>query len=480
MKDSKLIHNLEALTPKEIRRFGDFVHSPFFNKHKETTALFDVLIEEQGRWSSLTKQEVYHMIYSTPYLESRMNNLMSYLTELLKQFLAQVEYSENHNTNHFLLKASIKRSMWKLFDSTAEKERKALLKEKTKDEKFYQRRLQYERLKDTYISVRGKKHDPSNLEKGEEIWEISIILEKLKQSCEMLNRMVMYNYKYDLGILDHLLDHLKERWTYFEKVLVINIYYQILNIFLDPGNHSRFYDFVDFIEKHRSKCSQEDLKLMYSYAINRGIESLNLDEKRFSNATFKLYQLMIEDGLHLENKEIHHMFYKNITVLACKVGEFEWAKNFMATHRSYLNSEIRKNTYNFNLAYLHYTQKQYDEALILLSKLNFENVFYQINAKILQIKIFYELKEYDLLLSFLESFRLFLIRNKRVSTGRIKVTQNFVLYTRKFTQILYSEKLVKKEAFQNALKQLKEELLLSKTQLINKSWLIENIEAIVE
>lgn len=65
--------------------------------------------------------------------------------------------------------------------------------------------------------------------------------------------------------------------------------------------------------------------------------------------------------------------------------------------------------------------------------------------KIMQIKIFFNLKEYGVLLSFLESFRLYLIRIKKVSSSRIKMTQNFVKYTRKFVFLLKSAPLHKKE-----------------------------------
>jgi hypothetical protein len=476
MRNSKLIINLKFLTPKELRRFGEFLHSPFFNKHEETVIFYDLLFKNIDKWDYLVKEEVFEKIYPGIYNELKMNNLMSCLMNLLQQFLGQVEYEQSQFKTNNVLKATLKRSMWKLFKSNSQKERSRLNKVKVKDQHFYTRMVEFERLNDKYVTSSGRKHDPVYLENGELMWEIGVILEKLKQSCEMLNRMVMYNYNYDLGVLDYLLAYLKDRWSSFEGILIINAYYQVLRIFQEPDNQDHFYKLVEFLGKYRSEFNKEDLKLMYSLAVNRGIESLNLDEEKFSTATFKLYQLMIEDGLHLENMVIHHMSYKNITVLACKVGEFEWAKSFMDSHRGNLNVEYRKNAFNFNMAYLYFTQKKYEEALLLLSKLNFENVFYQINAKIMQLKIFYELKEFDLLLSFLESFRLFLIRNKKVSSSRINMTLKYVQYSRKFVQILNSKNLIRREKYRDSLQELKEELLETDVPMINKKWLMGNLE----
>ncbi|MCB0651476.1 MAG: hypothetical protein KDC85_09400 [Saprospiraceae bacterium] len=480
MENSKLITHLSALTTNEMRRFGEFVDSPFFNKHEDTKKLFEILRENKDRWARITKQEVYALIFSDKYQEFKINNLMFNLMELLKEFLGQLEYSQSNGKSDFVLKGTLNRWMWKLFEDNSKKERDELESIRIKDQDYFERVFQLERFIDQSIIMRGRKHTPVYFEKMEEALEIGFILNKLKNGCDMLNRMMIFNYKYDLGILNLLLPYIKERWSFFGEIPTINIYYRVLYTFLEPDQHNRFFELVEFIEKNRSQINTEDLTLIYRYAINNGIQLLNVDEKNFSRGTFRLYQAMIKDGLHLENNEIRDMDFKNIVTLACRLKEFDWTKWFMDAHRGNLNVEFRKNTYNFCMAFYYYNQQNYQEALVLLSKLNYKNAFYLINAKSMQIKIFYELKEYDLLLSFLESYRLFLIRNKKISPSRININQNFVKYTRKFIQLLNSKEAYSKKNFHEHLLKLKVELLETKAPMLNKDWLLENLEEVIQ
>lgn len=480
MENSKLITNLRALTPNEMRRFAEFVDSPFFNKHEDTKKFFEVIRDHRDRWGRITKEEVYSLIFSGKYQEFKINNLMFNLMELLKEFLGHLEFTQSNEKANFILRGAQNRGMWKLIEDVSKKERDELESIRIKDQEYFERVFQLEQFTDQSIIMRGKNHAPVNIEKEEAALDIGFVLKKLKNGCDILNRMMIFNYKYDLGILHHLLPYIKERWSFFGEIPIINIYYRVLSAFLEPDHHNRFFELVEFIEKNRSEINEEDLRRIYRYAINIGIELLNVDEKKFSRGTFRLYQAMIKDGLQLENDEIRDMDFKNIVTLSCRLKEFDWTKWFMDAHRGHLNVEFRKNTYNFCLAFYHYNQQNYQEALMLLSKLNFKNPFYLINAKSMQIKIFYELKEYDLLLSFLESFRLFLIRNKKISPSRISLNQNYVKYTRKFAQLLSSKEAVSKRNFQESLLKLKTELLTTQAPMLNKDWLLENLDEVIQ
>jgi hypothetical protein len=476
MKKSKLILSLKGLNSTEMVRFGEFIRSPFFNKHQETVIFFDILNEQRERWSFITKEEIYPQIYTGKYKKSRMNNLMFYLMELLKQFLGHLEFMKSKEQDRFILKGAVKRSMWKLFEGVSTKEKEQIKTLKIKDQQYYNRVFYLESRNDQYILARGKKHFPDHLKNEAEASEVIFILEKLKASCDMLSRMLVYNYDYDLGILNYLIKYIKQRWDYFGKILIINIYYRVLMTFIDPENYELYFTLVESFEKKRSEFNEEDLKNIYDYLINKGIELSNIDEEQSSRLVLRLYKALVNDKLHLTNNEIHHMTYKNIVVLACKVGEFDWAKSFMNSHRKNLNPEFRKNVYNFNLAHLYYNQKNYDEALLILGKLNFENVFYMINTKTTQIKVFYELQEYELLLSFLESYRLVLMRNKNIGPTRIKSTRNFIQYVRRFVKILLNKSILKRDMFEENLQKLKSDLLEKEAAVLNKNWILEKLE----
>jgi len=64
MNKSKLIQFLSNFSKSELRQFKDFVHSPFFNKHKKTTELLDYILQSNN-WQSnhLEMRKTYSVLF---------------------------------------------------------------------------------------------------------------------------------------------------------------------------------------------------------------------------------------------------------------------------------------------------------------------------------------------------------------------------------------------------------------------------------
>ncbi len=481
MKDSKLLKQLRVLTWRELNSFGDFVHSPFFNKHKETTLFFNLLKDRFGRWDTLTKTDVFEAIYpGKKYKEHAVNNLMFNLSDLFKQFLGQKIYAEKKERQVDIIEGLLSKHIWKAAVSELKKELKKKEKQRELNSNYFLHSYRLNRFNDEINNMYQKDIDTDHVQKALYDFETWFLIEKMKIICDLQDRMVIYNHKYDLGVFERLLDYIEERWEYYGKIPTVNLYFRIIRTHLDFDREERYYRLVEILHEYREKIKPEELDRLYNYAINLGIVLINEDGHKYSKSVFNLYLLMVEDGFHLENGEMSHMMYKNLIVLACFIGEFEWARKFMDDNKNLLNPKIRKNVYNFNLAYLYSIQKQYEEALVLLSKLNFENVFYQINTKVLQLKIFFELKEYEVVLSFADSFKSYLTRNKKVSSDRIKSSLNFLLFMKKLVLILHSKETMSRHDFEKKLLDIKHELIQTDRSVIGKDWILEKIGGMIE
>ncbi len=51
MEQSRLIKYIQELAPKERERFREFVLSPYFNQHKKTTELLEVVLDQLDKKS---------------------------------------------------------------------------------------------------------------------------------------------------------------------------------------------------------------------------------------------------------------------------------------------------------------------------------------------------------------------------------------------------------------------------------------------
>ena len=142
----------------------------------------------------------------------------------------------------------------------------------------------------------------------------------------------------------------------------------------------------------------------------------------------------------------------------------------------YINSNInlleeskQENALNFNLARLHFYKKEFDTVLTFLNRVNYDDIWYNINSKILLLATYYELNEIEPLFSSIDSYTAFLRREKSLDNTRKQRHLNFTTNLKKI--INFQDQRLK-------LSKVKESIIDSKT-IVNKEWLLEKIDALL-
>ncbi|MEZ4984547.1 MAG: hypothetical protein R2795_05865 [Saprospiraceae bacterium] len=84
MKESKLIVNIQNLSPKDRQAFRQFVISPYFNQHTKTIELLDYIYNfVDKRPEKLDRKIVFQKLFPKEgYDEQTLFNLMSNLKTL--------------------------------------------------------------------------------------------------------------------------------------------------------------------------------------------------------------------------------------------------------------------------------------------------------------------------------------------------------------------------------------------------------------
>jgi hypothetical protein len=127
---------------------------------------------------------------------------------------------------------------------------------------------------------------------------------------------------------------------------------------------------------------------------------------------FDLYQMGLEKSVFLESGFLSRFTFKNIVAAALKLGELDWTATFIDDFSKKLDPASRENYERFCSAKLCYEQKNWSKATDLLQNMAFDDVFLDIDARVLLLKIYFENKEWRLLAAFLETFRRFVSRKK--------------------------------------------------------------------
>ncbi|MEO0469380.1 MAG: hypothetical protein AAF206_07165, partial [Bacteroidota bacterium] len=167
---------------------------------------------------------------------------------------------------------------------------------------------------------------------------------------------------------------------------------------------------------------------------------------------------------------------KNMVTVGIRLQAYEWVDEFLHRYRDRLLPAYQEDAYCLNLASLRYAQGQASAALQLLQQVEFHDVFYDLSARSLLLKLYFENDEDAALTFLLETFRRFLHRNYAISQFQRDIHLNLLRFTRKLYRLREQKDLLTGDVFQQRLQQLKEKMM--STEVANRSWLAEQMSRI--
>ena len=240
------------------------------------------------------------------------------------------------------------------------------------------------------------------------------------------------------------------------------MYYQIYQA-LKTGKIQYYESLKVLLLQSFNQFPIAEMRNILLLTINICIRKLNAGEKPFLREAFNWYKQGFETGILIKNKEISRYTYNNVIIIAMKIEEFEWTKSFIENYKNFIAEPYRYDTYYFNLALWYEQQKQYDEVLNLLQKVEFRDVLQTLHSKIILLRIYYELEAIKPLESLLDSIKIYLYRHKKLGYHK----ENYLKLI-KYTQLLIRlNRHDKKEltAFREKVK--------NENSLLLKSWFLE-------
>lgn len=101
MYKSKPIIILRAFNPQEIKEFEKFIQSPYFNKNKTLTLLFQLLKKEYPEFTGagVERERLFFKLYqSREFDESKLQYAFSDLSKLLEKYIMLKELEKKQHT----------------------------------------------------------------------------------------------------------------------------------------------------------------------------------------------------------------------------------------------------------------------------------------------------------------------------------------------------------------------------------------------
>ena len=292
-------------------------------------------------------------------------------------------------------------------------------------------------------------------------------VEKLKYCAAMLHYKNFLTLGGEVPLLNEVLKYLESDAG--APVPAIEIYRCIILSYTDKDSGRHFVKLKDLIVAHQNTFRLDEVKNMYVFAMNYCINQINFGNSDYLKEILFLYKQALSNDVLLDNGQLSQWDYKNIVTTALRVKDFKWAESFLHQYKGQLPKEDRKNAFTFNMARYYFATKKYDEVLQLLQQVQYNDIFYQLDAKTTLLKTYYELGEWQPLYSLKDSFRV-MLRRKRLITPQQKANYMNLL---NFAIRLYGVDVKD----QHKLKKLKLEITEA-NNVADKSWLLEKINEI--
>lgn len=456
MKNSKLIKILKKLSARELNRLYKYVQSPFFNKHEEVLQLCDVLMSYALDFedATLTKEVIQQKLGINN--AKHFNHVVSYLLNLTIDFLGFLEQEKDEiELQRYRVQALRKRNI-KVALSTAIKQYERLQQRYPyQDTNYYQQQYYYYQEKDNLFLLESSRKYDINLQLKSDALDLYYILTQLQLACDMASRNIIVeaNYSSKLGVEIDL--YLQKNPTYLDQHPAIAIYYTILQMLTYGKQAVQSYQILKaLLIKHIDLFSLTELQHMFDYAQNFCIQQINKGVSEYYQEFLSLYKIQLKSNTLLKDGFLEEWDFKNIVTAGVRLKDFEWTEQFIHNNKKQLKPELQENAYRYNLAVYYYATGQYKEALQLLYQVEFTDSTYHLGAKNIQLKSYYELGESEAFGALVDAFRIYVKRNKALSTYRKEVYFNFLRIAKKI------EKLKQQKDYMDQKKFEKEKLLL--------------------
>jgi len=439
MKETKIIQILRTLTLEELKSFGRFVDSPYYNQSKVIVKFFKILKKYYPEFKStdIEIEKIYKKLYpSQKYNYGTIRNVISEIGRLAEKFLSQEYYKDMEYVMKFgelsmLRSKNITGLKDKLLDSLLEKygSTNGFI------EDHFLMAIDLYNLKLFDVFDKGVLHKNTDIYKrrSEHAMLFSLdfmIHSKLDVNTNKVRNIEYIDYcakMYDCFDFEKFHKYVEENSPELYKILALE--HNVIKMNLD-------IDFIDSAEKFEKLFYENYKKVSKAYLHSLCVNSLNSYQTQVGKDPFgskaKIYARKYLDisDVYLKEKG-YKAFYEwlpvqdflNLIINSDAAGDFERMKKYIDDFKDLVQPDERDNFYNFGMGKYYLALGNYEMALNSFMKIIRHPLRISFEIKAATIICHFYLKNYETALAITDAFMRDIERNKE---GKISVPLRIV------------------------------------------------------
>lgn len=468
----KNIKLLLSLGEDECKKFKAYLKSPLFNTNKKLLPLYELIIKNfKEKEKNYCGSDFIQKAYGAPKTSQYLSHLQEF-GKHFKRFIA-LQYFEKRSLlcNQLVLEDYLRRKngvfFMKQYDQTKKEFNKLPL-----DLNQYQNKYQIEELLDTYIKYyKDKRVGDTNIQVLNDTIDRDFILKKLCCTVVMLNRSKITKVEYNFGLMQLLLDALKDSALFDD--LLIKLFYYAYEILAGKQKEHAFWQLNEELLQSNHLISKDVVKILFG-VLQNNLKLLKSVKTQLHQQLFNLYDMMITQAYIQDNGKIPVSFYKNVVSIGLELGKFEYVDKFLEEYKNKLiQSELAGDVYAYNKAKFFIYCGKLQNAEKLMKNLHFKDALYKFALKALETMLNYEMKEIEKLDSLMNAFEVALSPNRPpyISEYNTIVNRNFIHCIKKFYRFYIDPNVTKSDVKQLLI------FIKDTNQIANRKWVLMKAES---
>lgn len=448
--------------------------SPYFNDEADVVRLFDIchaaLKKSPEAIEQLTKAKVWKkMCPELPFDDAHLRRMSSDLTRLAIRFRAMEQRAQTPLEEWLHEQKALEAAGLDKHLAGVERHISRSIEETpARSTDFYLFSFQYHwNIFNRSYRVVAVTDYMAKLLPANEALECFYVTQKLKMYVAWLSYRQFRSTDKALPLPPGFWEHIDT--PAFDHIPMVGIYKLVVRILSNPDNELMFAALMDQLDQVGDSLAPEDYRECCYIAQNYCALKINQGKSEYYNRAFAIFKNMVARNVLIEDGQLPEGVYKNIITTGLRAGAPEWVEHFIEQHSHYLPPTIRSNARAYNLANLYSHQKQYNKALEVLRSVEYSDVTYALGAKTILLRIYYEQGEYIALDSLIDSFRIYLRRNKLISKNLQKEYNNFLNLVKKLTTLRPGDK--------KAISDFREKVMATSYNT-PKKWLMDQLDAL--